>query len=383
MCNTCGVQGADPQPDTHAFVSDDMCAQPHIGLLSSLTQLHVQHNCIHTLDERLGCCSMLRVLDISSNAITSLPYSMYALTLVDEFKCAGNAIVQPPVNYASIPFATLVRYWTQVKAATMQGLADVSQCALLRVPPEFMDAQQPLLRQVTTMILRDNLLVSLPVSMMCLSQLHTLDVSRNKLPELQGWIIDLPSLTNLNASYNELRRVPDDLGRGVRLQRLLLKGNTIEMNTAFWFENLTSLLELDISDNVISSLPVTIGLLTQLQILRVEGNPLRSPPLELVMRGMKDVLFYLQYNARYETSVRPQDPGQGVHSTQSASRRQIVAAAAAPAQPVKWEDCARASTSAQSTATYCLPYSTVQPHPPACALDGKKSSFYRCVMCDA
>jgi hypothetical protein len=111
--------------------------------------------------------------------------------------------------------------------------------------------------------------------------------------------------------------VPDDLGRGIKLQRLLLKGNVIELNTAFWFENLTSLVELDISDNQITSLPVTIGMLTQIQVLRVEGtvhcspaarhpgpmdllltafsgNPLRSPPLELVLRGMRDVLFYLQ-----------------------------------------------------------------------------------------
>ena len=72
----------------------------------------------------------------------------YSLTLVTEFRCAGNSIVQPPVNYTSIPFATLVRYWTQVDGATKNGLADVSQCALIRVPPEFMDVQQPLLRQV-------------------------------------------------------------------------------------------------------------------------------------------------------------------------------------------------------------------------------------------
>jgi hypothetical protein len=117
--------------------------------------------------------------------------------------CLGvsNPITQPPVNYNSIPFATLVRYWTQVKAATTNGVADVSQCALLRVPPEFMDPTQPLLRQVTTMVLRHNMLVSLPVSMMCLSQLRTLDVSHNKLPELQSWIVDLPSLTSLDASY--------------------------------------------------------------------------------------------------------------------------------------------------------------------------------------
>jgi hypothetical protein len=75
----------------------------------------------------------------------------YTLTLITEFHCAGNAIVQPPVNYTSIPFATLVRYWTQVNAATKIGLADVSQCALIKVPPEFMDAQQPLLRQVISL----------------------------------------------------------------------------------------------------------------------------------------------------------------------------------------------------------------------------------------
>lgn len=59
------------------------------------------------------------------------------------------------------------------------------------------------------------------------------------------------------------------------------------------------------------------------------------------------------------------------------SRRQIVAASAAPAVPVQWEDCCRAVVSSKSTATYCLPYSDVMPHPPACAFDGKKSSFFR------
>jgi len=84
---------------------------------------------------------------------------------------------------------------------------------------------------------------------------------------------------------------------------------------------------------------------------------------------------------------------------------QLAAAAAAPALPVQWVDCARAASSASSSATclphalppsifvtvcspfplyfcntlrsYCLPYSDVQPHPATCALDGKKSSFYR------
>jgi hypothetical protein len=60
-----------------------------------------------------------------------------------------------------------------------------------------------------------------------------------------------------------------------------------------------------------------------------------------------------------------------------ASRRQIAASEASPALPIQWEDCARAVISSNSTATYCLPYSDVKPHPPSCVLDGKKSSFYR------
>jgi hypothetical protein len=119
------------------------------------------------------------------------------------------------------------------------------------------------------------------------------------------------------------------------------------------------------------------------------------------MRGMRDVLFYLQviaaaqrcvvkmklishvffqrvnpwqYNASYETSVRPQVTAEDDRSsTLSKSRRQIVAEGAAVALPVQWDDCASAAgapsppsftsafsssffaVSAQSTATYCLP----------------------------
>ncbi len=148
----------------------------------------------------------------------------YTLAHVTEFNCAGNSIVQPPVNYSSIPFATLVRYWTQVHAATTNGLADVSQCALMRVPPEFMDSKQPLLMQVGvgdavsspviivitiimiiiiitniiiiiiitniitrsqrssqvhTIILRNNLLTFLPKSMLCLTCLYVFSSFRS------------------------------------------------------------------------------------------------------------------------------------------------------------------------------------------------------------
>ncbi len=54
-----------------------MCAVPHIGLLKHLTELHIQNNSISILDDRLGFCVKLRVLDISNNSITSLPNTMY------------------------------------------------------------------------------------------------------------------------------------------------------------------------------------------------------------------------------------------------------------------------------------------------------------------
>ncbi len=109
--------------------------------------------------------------------------------------------------------------------------------------------------------------------------------THNIITALALQLFEFRSLTHLDASYNKCTAVPDDLGRGVRLQRLLLKGNTIELNTAFWFENLTALLELDISDNQITALPVTIGLLTQIQVLRVEGELRSSATTRLMTRG--------------------------------------------------------------------------------------------------
>ncbi len=67
---------------THEFVTQDMCAQPHIGLLTNLTELYLQNNNISVVDERIGCCINLAVLDISNNAITSLPYTMYQPSLL-------------------------------------------------------------------------------------------------------------------------------------------------------------------------------------------------------------------------------------------------------------------------------------------------------------
>jgi hypothetical protein len=84
----------------------------------------------------------------------------------------------------------------------------------------------------------------------------------------------------------------------MRLQRLLLKGNSIELNTAFWFENLTALLELDISDNQITALPVTLGLLTQIQVLQVEGETCQWPSASDC--HVTDGLFELRHVGSHE-----------------------------------------------------------------------------------
>ena len=76
VTSRCEYLSSDPAAACHDILTQDTCNQPHIGLLKHLTELHVQDNAIHTLDQRLGCCTQLALLDISNNAITSLPYSM-------------------------------------------------------------------------------------------------------------------------------------------------------------------------------------------------------------------------------------------------------------------------------------------------------------------
>ncbi|MDF5725987.1 MAG: COR domain-containing protein, partial [Rhizonema sp. PD37] len=97
-----------------------------------------------------------------------------------------------------------------------------------------------------------------------LTNLQTLDISRNQLSSLPAEIGSLTNLQTLDISFNQLSSLPAEIG------------------------SLTNLQSLDISSNQLSSLPSEIRLLPKLKKLDLRGNPVPIPPEILGSKNLRE-----------------------------------------------------------------------------------------------
>ncbi|RYE98192.1 MAG: leucine-rich repeat domain-containing protein, partial [Methanobacteriota archaeon] len=153
-----------------------------------------------------------------------------------------------------------------------------------------------------------------------------LDVSGNQLRRLPPVLPHLPLLTHLNLARNELR-IPDAESEEddnlwcPRLQVLDLRENALtRLPTSVMA--LPSLLQLDISYNNLSIIPPHLGMLSTLTALNIEGNPQRSIRAAITDRGAAAVIAYLRsripagdenrFLVMYRDDMKAEEGGEGV-----------------------------------------------------------------------
>lgn len=113
-----------------------------------------------------------------------------------------------------------------------------------------------------------------------LTQLQSLDLSRNQLTALPKWLGQLTQLQSLNLSRNGLMELPEWLGQLTRLQLLNFSNNHL-MALPKWLGQLTQLQSLDLASNQLRVLPEWLGQLVQLQSLDISENQLFALPESL------------------------------------------------------------------------------------------------------
>ncbi|KAH8412409.1 hypothetical protein KR009_001816 [Drosophila setifemur] len=151
------------------------------------------------------------------------------------------------------------------------------------------------LSSLTYLDLRSNQLSSLPREI-CFLPLQVLLVANNRLTTLPDELGRLDqTLTDLDASYNQLANLPARLGELRTLRSLSLRSNHL----MYLPRELTclTLVSLDVSNNRIASLPLEIRHMGTLVELQLENNPLTSPPASLCMRGLVHVFKFLETQA--------------------------------------------------------------------------------------
>lgn len=206
-----------------------------ITQIGSLRELRLADNALDgMLTPQLSNLQNLEILDVSNNAITTLPPNSDEVSKLRVLNVAGNKL-------SSLAFELLVS-----------------------LPLIEIDAARNRLGGAL-----------FPACVSGLLDLRTLDVANNALTSIvESGVIELPSLQSLKVAENRLVQMPEMLG-WTELSTLTMAGNRL----ASLPESIISLKNLkcgDFSRNDIKKLDERLGLMDTLSMLRIANNPLRE-----------------------------------------------------------------------------------------------------------
>lgn len=122
------------------------------------------------------------------------------------------------------------------------------------------------------------------------SKLRVVKLDNNRISNFPKSIIS-ESIKELSLSYNEIEKLPIEIGKLKSLRSLDLSFNNIK-ELPEEIGELKELRYLNLTGNQIQSVPRSFKNLTKLTDLKLAQNPLGRPPLEISSQGVKAVLHY-------------------------------------------------------------------------------------------
>lgn len=261
--------------------------------LLALKSLNVCENQLETIPNEIGEASDLVMLSARSNCIQNLPVS--GMKKLRNLKVLDLSLNQ------------LLRFGDECEGGGLVALEilDLSSNDQLEVLTEAVGN----LKYLKHLSLRaNNKLARLPSNIQQLKSLAFLDCSMCSQLRRIGRDVLGPSLSSLrrfDISYSSLGSLPDAIGQIKSLQELIIRRNALitlpssigaleslvalncsynkieKLPKAGFTDRLTHLESLDISHNKLQALPDTVGLLNSLHTLMASSNCLPTVPLEL------------------------------------------------------------------------------------------------------
>ena len=172
----------------------------------------------------------LEILDLSNNALSSLPDDLPRLHKLRIVFCSNNLFTSLPAVLGNCPELSMIGFKAnQIREVPAQALPPklrwltLTDNAIESLPEELGDCTY-----LQKLMLAGNRLQSLPASLARCTQLELLRISANRLPSLPAWLQDLPRLSWLACAgnlFNQSREAAalDDAGmEHIDWQRLQL-----------------------------------------------------------------------------------------------------------------------------------------------------------------
>jgi len=196
---------------TFLFMRDDNLINlvPEIGQLMDLETLNVSRNAITSVPPELGLLNGLTFLELSINNIASLPTEIGNLSNLEFLSLAEN-------QFSAFPEAIVL--------LTNLSNLFLSANSIQSIPEEIEN-----LSNLTQLYLNDNQLTSLPEEFHTLTDLEELALDDNQLTSVSEDIGRLTKMINLDVSDNSLTSIPPEMGFLIQLSELNIRGNSIAL----------------------------------------------------------------------------------------------------------------------------------------------------------
>ncbi|QZP32588.1 protein kinase [Pseudomonas sp. DR48] len=189
----------------------DTLAQLRAGQLTGITRLDLACGLTEFPREIFDLADSLEVLNLSGNALSSLPDDLHRLTRLRVLFCSDNLFTELPACIGQCAALTMIGFKANaIEKVPAEALPPLLRWLILtdnhigELPDELGD--RPYLQKL---MLAGNRLQRLPER---LSQCHRLELIRiaaNQLTELPEWLLTLPSLTWLAYAGNPLETEAD------------------------------------------------------------------------------------------------------------------------------------------------------------------------------
>lgn len=176
---------------------------------------------------------------------------------------------------------------------------DLSHCHLNQLPPSFIELAPNLER----LNLEDNEFEYIPTEITLCNTLELLNLANNPLNRATG-LARLKNLKILNLRNTLLHDFPNEVIECFQLEQLDLSNNKVSVISA-GIGNLQNLERLHVIGNQLNELPEQLAEMPNLKDVLLMDNPLRTPPLEVALRGVPAIQAY------FDDLTQGRDQGNG------------------------------------------------------------------------
>ncbi len=186
-------------------------AQLKAGQLAGATRLDLSCGLTEFPREIFELADTLEILNLTGNALSSLPDDLHRLTRLRVLFCSDNAFTELPASLGHCTALSMIGFKAnQISHVSAAALPPQLRWLILtdnrisQLPDEL--GQRPLLQKL---MLAGNRLAQLPESLANCQNLELIRIAANRLTHLPRWLLTLPSLTWLAYAGNPVEMAAD------------------------------------------------------------------------------------------------------------------------------------------------------------------------------